>query len=172
MNTALGISNVFATTPPPLSFILAGIIGAIGALQIAQIVSAPLPKYKDGRQGGKAELAIVGEAGREIIETKEGERYLTPNTATLTYLPEGASVIPNYEIKNYSNTYLPKRTETPQNLILNELQGIRQASAQSAEKMANAMAKQTKNNIVFGRNGLYRLQQNGNYTSTQQIYEY
>ena len=172
MNTALGISNVFATTPPPLSFILAGIIGAIGALQIAQIVSAPLPKYKDGRQGGKAELAIVGEAGREIIETKEGERYLTPNTATLTYLPEGASVIPNYEIKNYANTYLPKRTETPQNLILNELQGIRQASAQSAEKMANAMAKQTKNNIVFGRNGLYRLQQNGNYTSTQQIYEY
>ena len=176
MNTALAIGRVLADVPKVdfgvSTAILIGLYTAIGAAQVAQIASAPLPKYKDGRQGGKAELAIVGEAGQEIIETKEGEHYLTPNTATLTYLPEGASVIPNYEIKNYASTYLPKSTETPQNYVLKELQGIRADSTINALKMAKALQNQTQNNTVITKDGIYNISRNGNYTTIEKTFNY
>ncbi|HPB85527.1 MAG TPA: hypothetical protein PLR63_07045, partial [Paludibacteraceae bacterium] len=176
MNTALAIGRVLADVPKVdfgvSTAILIGLYTAIGAAQVAQIASAPLPKYKDGRKGGKAELAIVGEAGQEIIETKEGEHYLTPNTATLTYLPEGASVIPNYEIKNYASTYLPKSTETPQNYVLKELQGIRADSTINALKMAKALQNQTQNNTVITKDGIYNISRNGNYTTIEKTFNY
>jgi hypothetical protein len=55
--TAVGVANALATAPPA-SFVLAGLAGALGALQIATIVSQPTPKFeKGGMFGGKPHSA-------------------------------------------------------------------------------------------------------------------
>lgn len=47
--TAVGVANAL-NAPPPLSFILAGVAGALGAAQIAIIASQPTPEFEDGGQ--------------------------------------------------------------------------------------------------------------------------
>lgn len=72
---------------------IAAAYGAIGALQLANLLATPIPKYKGGRKGGKEEIAWVGDGGvSEVIESKSGNIRLTPNKATLTLLQEGDTV--------------------------------------------------------------------------------
>ncbi len=108
---ALASFNVAITTAQAIMKFLVdpgGIIGMVfsalaattGAFQLAAINSAPLPAYAEGRDGGKAERAIVGEAGREIVRTDKGF-FLTPNAPTLVDLPAGADVIPNDQIAKF-----------------------------------------------------------------------
>lgn len=50
-NTALSIMNIMATAPFPVNFVMSGITGVMGALQLATILSTPLPPapgYEDG----------------------------------------------------------------------------------------------------------------------------
>jgi len=76
-----------------LKTIQAGLIAIQLAAQIANITSQ-VPTYAKGRKDGPAETAIVGEQGFEYISTDTG-LFKTPNRATMTYLPAGASVIPH-----------------------------------------------------------------------------
>jgi len=74
---------------------IANIPLAIGtaAAQTATILATPLPKYKDGRKGGKEEFAIVGDGGRsEVIESVSGQTKITPSRSTLVKLLEGDTV--------------------------------------------------------------------------------
>lgn len=80
-----------------IGIVFSALAATTGALQLAAIASEPLPAYAEGRKGGKAETAIVGEAGREVIKTDKGF-FLTPNAPTLVDLPAGADVIPNDEV--------------------------------------------------------------------------
>ncbi|MDR0737830.1 MAG: hypothetical protein LBF39_02025 [Prevotellaceae bacterium] len=82
INAAKAITQVFASTSPPASFILAGITAAATAIQIAKIASSPVPKYAKGRKGGRGEYALTGERGPEIM-----------------WIPEGASIIPAHKSK-------------------------------------------------------------------------
>lgn len=89
---ALAILQAYAQTGPISGAVMMPIIGALTAVQIAAILAAPLPQYKEGRQGGKGEWAIVGDGGRrEVVEGLQGT-YLTPAKPTLTYLQPGDSV--------------------------------------------------------------------------------
>lgn len=108
---ALASFNVAITTAQAVMKFLVdpgGIVGLVfsalaattGAFQLAAINSAPIPAYAEGRDGGKAERAIVGEAGREIVRTDKGF-FLTPNAPTLVDLPAGADVIPNDQIAKF-----------------------------------------------------------------------
>ena len=81
-----------------MNIILTALVLATGLASVAVIAAQPLPRYKHGRRGGRAEAAIVGEAGVEGIEARSGEMFLTPNRASLALLPEGASVIPHGEL--------------------------------------------------------------------------
>ena len=54
--TALAVVNALAT-PPPASFVLAGIAGSLGALNVATIVSQPTPKFE---KGGLAKTGVFG----------------------------------------------------------------------------------------------------------------
>lgn len=92
INTALAITKVSPIVP------LMALAASVGAMQVAAIAAQPLPKYATGRDGGKAEWAVVGERGSEVIETAGGERYITPSRPTITFLPESAKVIPNHEL--------------------------------------------------------------------------
>lgn len=93
INTAVAAAKV-AANPIQLALVL-----ATGAAQAALVAAQPIPKYAKGRKGGQAEFAVVGEAGQEAIRLTSGETFLTPNTATMTYLPSGADVISNKDLR-------------------------------------------------------------------------
>jgi len=82
IQTALSV--VKASPAIPL-MIMAGVAGAIA---LATAIATPIPKYKDGRKGGPAERAWVGDGGvHEVITGPDGsDPRLTPNTPTLTNL--------------------------------------------------------------------------------------
>jgi hypothetical protein len=64
--SALGVA-------PPLGFILAALVGAAGAIQIATIASQKIPAYKDGTLSTKNEIALWGEERTEIAVTRAGD---------------------------------------------------------------------------------------------------
>lgn len=89
MATALAIMQAYAqlgvfAAPAALA------IGITGAVQTAAVLATPIPKYKDGRKGGKEEVAILGDGGRpEVIERKKGGYEITPAYDTLYHLGDG-----------------------------------------------------------------------------------
>ena len=89
ISTAKAIAEHLAT-PELIPFDI-----AMGAIQEAVVLAQPLPKYFKGRENGKAEFAHVGERGFEGVVTKENKMFITPDRDTVTFLPEGAKVIPH-----------------------------------------------------------------------------
>lgn len=77
--------------------ILAAIIAALGAVQLAKVIATPIPKYADGTDNHPGGLAIFGEAGPEIVKEPGKEAYLV-NQATLGALPKGTKVTPTDQI--------------------------------------------------------------------------
>ena len=96
INTAVAATAAFKTGPI-IGPILAGMITALGAAQIAMILRQPLPKYKFGTDYHKGGPAVVGDGGKnEYIVTPKGDVYETPNTPTIMDIPRGAQVYPDY----------------------------------------------------------------------------
>ena len=92
ISTALAVLNGLNTIPyAPLGLAMAVSAGVLGAIQIGAIIASPIPKYKDGRKGGPAETAWVGDGGvSEVITNPKGlNARLTPNIPTLTHLEQG-----------------------------------------------------------------------------------
>lgn len=99
IQTALAVITALAA-PPGIPFTIpAGILaGSLGAIQLAAVLAAPIPKYASGRKDGKAEIAYTGDGGRrEVVERPDGSAYLTPNVATLTMLGKGDKVYSSEE---------------------------------------------------------------------------
>lgn len=88
-----GISAVQESLPDiPLSIL----VGSIAALNVAKLISTPVPKYKDGTTDHKGGPAIVGDGGRrELVITPDGNISQTPATATLVNLPKHSVVLPD-----------------------------------------------------------------------------
>ena len=61
MSTAQAVVMALGSTIPPLNFVLAGIVGGLGAAQIATIASTPIPAMADGGLAFGPTLAQVGE---------------------------------------------------------------------------------------------------------------
>ncbi|SHF89577.1 tape measure domain-containing protein [Flavobacterium fluvii] len=85
IQTALAIMKAAPAIP---LMIMAGLAGAVAT---ATAIATPIPKYKMGRKGGKAEIAWVGDGGvSEVITSSRGlNPRLTPNIPTLTHLNQG-----------------------------------------------------------------------------------
>ena len=91
MNTASAIMKAWSVDP---FGVMAALIGAMGAIQLATVIATPIPKYAKGTKDHKGGLAWVGDGGvSETVLTDKG-MYITPNTPTLVDLPRGAQVIP------------------------------------------------------------------------------
>lgn len=95
--TARGIMEAMAMIPP--NPILAGIIAAMGAVQVATIAATPIPAYKEGTKNGGhiGGLAIVGDGGKQEVIVYGGKGWVTPDTPTVVDLPRGAEVYPNID---------------------------------------------------------------------------
>lgn len=89
------IATALAVTKALPNFVLAAIVGALGAAQVAMIAAQPIPKYAKGTDNHPGGLAIVGDGGKqEVIATDDGA-YITPSVPTLVDIPKRAKVIPN-----------------------------------------------------------------------------
>lgn len=92
LKTAQAVVAALAVGPPQ-GYVFAALSAALGAAQLAAAIATPIPKYKHGRKGGKAEIAMVGDGFvNEVIENPDGSAYITPNYPTLTYLEKDAKV--------------------------------------------------------------------------------
>lgn len=78
----------FGTAGTPYRAIQIPLAIGLAAAQAAVVLATPLPKYKMGRKGGPAELAVTGDGGvNEVISRPDGSGALvTPNKPTLTFL--------------------------------------------------------------------------------------
>ena len=92
INTAQGVSAALGSSPPPVNFVLAGLTGALGAVQIAKIAGA---KFADGglTEGGMFQGAshanggIKFSAGGRIHEAEGGEAIISKK-ATAMFKPQ------------------------------------------------------------------------------------
>lgn len=78
INTAAAVTRALASGGP----VLAVIVAALGAAQIAAIANKPIPKFGTGKKGNYEGLAEVGETGAELIE-QDGQMYIAPKRTTI-----------------------------------------------------------------------------------------
>ena len=91
------MATSLAVTKALPNLVLAALVGAMGAVQLATIIAQPIPKYAKGTKDHKGGLAIVGDGGkREGVITEKG-LWVTPDTPTLIDLPKHAMVVPDIQ---------------------------------------------------------------------------
>lgn len=92
------IATALAVTRALPNLVLAALVGAMGAVQIATIMATPIPKYAKGTDYHPGGLAVVGDGGEhELVQTSRGA-WLTPDVPTLVELPKGATVVPDIDV--------------------------------------------------------------------------
>lgn len=82
----------------PLGFAAAAVVAALGAVEVATIMSKPIPSYAEGigipgRGEHPGGAAIVGEAGPELV-TMPGHEPFVADQAMLLDMPRGSVVDP------------------------------------------------------------------------------
>ena len=82
INTAQAVMQALANTPPPASYALAAVAGALGAVQIAAIASEPLPQFAEGVIGLKGAGTETSDSihaklskGESVMTAAETKRY-------------------------------------------------------------------------------------------------
>jgi hypothetical protein len=94
--TALAIIKTFKDYPATQAIPLSVAIGAIGALQLAKAIAAPLPKFATGTDDAPGGLAWVGDAYRkELVVTPQGQVMQTPAVPTVMNVPKHSIVLPD-----------------------------------------------------------------------------
>lgn len=74
---------------------------ALGAAQAAAVLATPLPKYKDGRMGGKKEKAVINDGGvPEVLERSNGQIEVYRGKNKIVQLYEGDNVHKSVEDYN------------------------------------------------------------------------
>jgi hypothetical protein len=106
INGALAQIKIWAEVPKVdfgvSTIILSSLAGVATAAALATAAIQPLPeipKFAKGTKSSPQGLAWVGEKGVEMGILPSGEKFITPNKATLTYLPKGTEIVPNHVIK-------------------------------------------------------------------------
>jgi hypothetical protein len=124
INTAMAVSKTWAETG--VFGIVAQIpVLAMGALQAGLVASRPLPAPPAFWMGTDStpDTFIAGDKGKELVITKTGETFVTPNKATMYSGLEGSAVIPNAETLQI----LANSAMKPESNYKNELRDIKKA---------------------------------------------
>lgn len=90
-----GIFTALAITEALPNLVLAALVGAMGAAQVALIAAQPIPKYAKGTKDHPGGLAIVGDGGKKEGIITDNGLFVTPDKPTLVNLPAHAQVIPD-----------------------------------------------------------------------------
>jgi hypothetical protein len=122
-NTALGITRALSSFPPPMSFVMAGIVGAMGAIQTAliaaQIAKVKPVKYAEGgilsgpshSEGGipVGRTNIEVEGGEMVVSKRNTERYrdvlykINRNDPSVRYLQGSRGTYVDTKIRKYAD---------------------------------------------------------------------
>lgn len=94
INTASAVVEALPNVPLSIA------TGVLGAIQLAAIISAPIPAFAGGTENAPGGLALVGEKGREMILTPKGNVAVTSNRPELRDVPEGSQVLTNAITEN------------------------------------------------------------------------
>ena len=94
-----GIATALAITEALPNFVLAALVGAMGAMEVATIIATPIATYAKGtgKEGHPGGLAIVGDAGKSEAVVFDNKMWITPDTPTIVDIPKGAVVYPDAE---------------------------------------------------------------------------
>lgn len=84
------ISTALAVTKALPNYILAGLVAATGAAQLATIMATPA--YKEGTRDHKGGMAIVGDGGKPEVIFYKGQSWVTPSVPTLVDMPKHSQV--------------------------------------------------------------------------------
>ena len=160
INIAQGITSALAQSPP-YSFILAALVGVLGAVQLAKISSIPLPQFYTGTSNAPEGLALTQEIGAEMITDKHGNIKTLGNNkgAQLTYLNKGDKVFTADETTQKLNELLISSGVSP---IVNVSGGNGLTEEQMRNIMQDTLAKQPKNITTLDRMGFQLFQEENN----------
>jgi hypothetical protein len=79
-----------------LNIPLAATIGALGAIQLARAIAAPLPAFEHGTDDAPGGLSLVGDGYRkELVITPQGKVMQTPAVPTVMNVPKHSIVLPD-----------------------------------------------------------------------------
>ena len=143
INTALGITSAL-TLPPPLSFVMAALTGALGAAQIAVIASKPIPQFAKGTDNAPEGPALVAERGRELEITPSGEISLLTKPQVKS-LKKGTRIIPNEETEKILKAGGGGADSS-------ELLGVIQAIREGNDKLIKTVRDKRELTIIAGKN--------------------
>jgi hypothetical protein len=93
--TAIAVIKAFKDYAGPQAFPIAAAIGAIGALQLAKAIAAPLPAFEHGTLDAPGGPALVSEKRRELVITPQGQIMQTPSVPTVMNIPRHSIVLPD-----------------------------------------------------------------------------
>ena len=158
IQTAVAIIKTLAVLGfTPAGLVAAALAGAEGLAQAAVVSAKPLPKYAKGREGGPAELAIVGEAGTEVVTGQKGTYVV--DQPSVVKLGAGDSVLNMDDInklsKQMSFSFMPtfsqeKRKEQNTELL--------------TEKIVEAIKSKKETHINITKEGMFKqVNDNGNW---------
>jgi hypothetical protein len=151
INTAIGVTLALALAGPIAGPILAGIIGALGAAQITLIAATPIPTFEEGgRIGGKRHSQ-----GGTLIEAETGEHVMS-RKATSKY---------GHDIFDRLN-----RMELDPNVLSGHSGGS--VHIVDTKPIADALSKQTVNQINIDGNGFNRKLIRDQYIMNQKFNRY
>lgn len=158
------MATSLAVTKALPNLLLAALVGAMGAVQLATIIAQPIPKYARGTMDHKGGLAIVGDGGkREGVITEKG-LWITPDTPTLIDLPKHAMVIPDISkytaAKGLRSDLLNKRDARNEPVVVNvendytrlerEMMGSR-GELRKLTKVVKKMSRASELRGIYGR---------------------
>lgn len=158
------MATSLAVTKALPNLLLAALVGAMGAVQLATIIAQPIPKYARGTMDHKGGLAIVGDGGkREGVITDKG-LWITPDTPTLIDLPKHAMVIPDISkytaAKGLRSDLLNKRDARNEPVVVNvendytrlerEMMGSR-GELRKLTKVVKKMSRASELRGIYGR---------------------
>ena len=155
-----GIATALAVTEALPNMVLAALVGAMGAMQMATIASTPIPAYAEGTKNGShpGGAALVGDGGKHELVTFNGKAWLTPDTPTLVELPRGAKVFPDVEdgvpdwgFASLASSILPVSNDSDAPIIINDYSRLERKMGDNNELML-LMLKYLKghsNNLDF-----------------------
>lgn len=98
MDTSVAIMKTYATAGFFGGAIGAAIVSALGAVQIATVLSAPIPKYKDGVDNLRQdEVAMINDGSYKEYVERNGRILTTSKKNAIVDLKEGDTVYKNYD---------------------------------------------------------------------------
>lgn len=149
LNTAIGATNAASkvVTLPLVPFIIAA-----GALQAAAVLAKPIPAYKDGVKSAPRGLALVGEAGAELVE--KNNRMQLVDTPSLVNLAGGETIYKNADTQKI----LASRKISPTS---NDQGALVQTIVSSNNKVIRAI--ETKKELYISASGSKIVERDGDY---------